>query len=859
MLYMKKILTLFLAVGIAATAAAIPARRGSFTVKNSDGTLLTLSLRGDETFHYYVTPEGTPMRQNDQGDWETDLRDVTSLHRTALARRNAGRQQLAQHMRKAMRAVRAPYRTGEQTTKRGLLILVNFQDTKMINGDKSSSIFNQMLNAIGNPYDRNYGSIREYFLSQSYGQLDIEFDVAGPVTVSKEMAYYGEDEGDEGFDAHPGEMVAEACQLVDKEVNFANYDWDGDGVVENVYVVYAGYAQSSGAPANTVWPHQWQLSDADCLGKSLELDGVKVDTYACGSELYGMSGSTLDGIGTMCHEYSHCLGLPDFYDTNYVSFGMSLWSLMDEGCYLGDGFCPSGYTAYERWYCGWLTPVELKEPTTITAMKCIEDHPEAYILYNDQNPNEYYMLANHQQVGWDSEAYGHGMMILHVDYDQKAWQLNTINNDPKHQRMTFIPADNKLSFSNMETDLWPSSMNITALTDESIPAAKLFNANTDGEKFMHKPITDIIETENEISFAFMGGGATPIPAPTELAAAVVSATGFTAQWGAVEGAVSYNLLLTETYDDGQEEVDIEDAMLLWENFDYFWIDSDKDGSRDLKDILDQYTVEPGWTGQKVYEGVLGAKLGSSSAKGYLTTPVLTCSTGNVTVYLNACDWFNYAKSELGEYKPDGSTIDIIVQDVMGKELQKKNVEAPDYLEASHRFFPEFVVDFTDVPDAFKLCISTTAGGKRIYLQRAIFLDGTFTLDQVNTLFDDDEVKASAPAARRQLTAVARAPKHVPVTLLTTYSGITTNSYVLKNLKPGVQYTYRVQAVDTEGNKSGWSKETTVTLPENLDAIDAVIAGVTSRQGGVYDLSGRRHEGFLPRGIYVRDGRKFIVR
>ena len=58
---------------------------------------------------------------------------------------------------------------------------------------------------------------------------------------------------------------------------------------------------------------EWELSDPTNYGRSVKLDGVTVDTYACGSELMGISGKTLDGIGTMCHEYSHCLGLPDFY------------------------------------------------------------------------------------------------------------------------------------------------------------------------------------------------------------------------------------------------------------------------------------------------------------------------------------------------------------------------------------------------------------------------------------------------------------------------------------------------------------------------------------------------------------------
>ena len=862
---MKKFFTFILFLSLAITASAVPAKRGHFTVQNPDGTTLTLSLRGDETFHYYVNSEGTPMRQNAQGVWETDSRDVTSLHRAALSRRNASRQQMATHMRKAMRAVRAPYRADERTSKRGLLILVNFSDKKMARSDEATkTIFNQMLNAIGNPYGKNYGSIREYFRAQSYNQFDVEFDVAGPVTLPKTMEYYGKDEGgEEGNDAHPGEMVVEACKRVDDEVDFSKYDWDGDKEVENVYIVYAGYAQASGAPSNTIWPHQWNLSDADNYGRSLKLDGVTIDTYACGSELYGISGNVLDGIGTMCHEYSHCLGLPDFYDTAGSNFGMDSWSVLDYGCYSGDGFCPAGYTAYERWYSGWLTPVELTEPVSVKDMQCIENNPEAYIIYNDKNRNEYYMLANHQQVSWDSEAYGHGLMILHVDYNKRAWEDNTINNDSRHQRMTLIPADNKLSHQNLGGDLWPSSKNKTELTDTSTPAASLFNANTDGKKFMHKPITDITEKNELISFAFMGGNDEPsILPPSEAEVLEVSPTGFTAQWNAVEGAVSYNLSLTEIYDDGQPgNPDVGDAVCIYEDCHNFYVDGgNSDATTDLKDQLDDYTVYKGWTGEKVYKGLYGAKIGSNSSKGWLSTPALTSTTSKATVYLYAIDWFNNAKYiESGTYNPDGSTIDIVVMDEAGNELQRQNVKAPDYMELSEGEYPEFTVSFTDVPSSFKIKVSTTSPRKRIYMSYVIVLDGDFTLDEIYTLFDEEEVKA-------------RMPRRVQVKTTTTLINITTNSYVFSSLKPSAQYTYRVQAVDAEGKMSAWSEEVSVTLPDNPDALRTITASEDASATTLYDLSGRKvintpsiGEGrgglsrTLPKGIYILNGHKILIR
>ena len=615
---MKKILAFFFIIGLAVTAAAIPAKREFMTVVNSDGTTFRVTLCGDETFHFYVTEDGTPVRQIDNGDWVIDKRDISSLWPKANARRNNHRVQLAE---KARRAMKAPRRGGvvsddETDIKKGLLILVNFQDVKFKNSDqKTKSIFDQMVNGIDNPYGRNKGSVREYFRAQSYNQFDIEFDVIGPVTVSKEMAYYGKNDTD-GNDLHPEEMIIEAVKLVDEDVDFADYDWDGDGEVENIYVTYAGYGEAtSGADPNTIWPHQWQLSEA---GKKLVLDGVKIDTYACGSELKGKSGSTIEAIGTMCHEYSHCLGLPDFYDCTYSGYvDMSDWSLMAQGCDNNSGYTPCGYTSYERWFCGWLEPTVLNSPCNVKGIMPIEDEPEAYIIYNDKTKNEYYMLANHQKKGWDSAMQGHGMMILHVDYNRYAWEENVVNSTSNHPRMAIIPADNELKKVSIyyyadAGDLWPGTSHNTALTDTSTPAATLYNKNTDGKKFMHKNIEEITESSGKISFKFMGG-APAIKAPVALEATDIETTAFTANWEPSENAVSYELTLTETYDDGSG-LEIHDAILLSEDFASFYV-TDNNATTDgpnVKDELDEHTTVPGWTGDYVYEGLYGAKLGTTT-------------------------------------------------------------------------------------------------------------------------------------------------------------------------------------------------------------------------------------------------------
>ena len=174
----------------------------------------------------------------------------------------------------------------------------------------------------------------DYYHDQSYGKFNLVFDVVGPVNLDKSFVYYGRNFGEDDLNAP--EMIIECCQAVDDEVDFSEYDWDGDGVVEEVFVLYAGYGEATSGGANTIWPHMWSLSDAsnynNNVPKEFILDGVFIDIYACSNELYSYAGTTEMGLGVICHEFSHCLGFPDLYDTSYGgNFGMDDWDILDGG------------------------------------------------------------------------------------------------------------------------------------------------------------------------------------------------------------------------------------------------------------------------------------------------------------------------------------------------------------------------------------------------------------------------------------------------------------------------------------------------------------------------------------------------
>ena len=507
---MKKLIIACMMLLSVMDMSAMPARKNTIKeVTLSDGTKVTAVLKGDENGHWWETTSGEYLLIDEDGN-ATVLSDFQkeNISQAATARRAKSNARRVARTRSASQS-----RTAITGKKKGLVILVNFPDLTM----KTSSpkaFFTRQFNEEGFSDNNHIGSVRDYFYDQSYGKLDIDFDVVGPVTVSKSYSYYGKNNND-GTDKYPCTMVAEACKLVNSQVNFADYDWDGDGEVDQVYLVYAGYGENAGAPANTIWPHEWTLDAGMYYYKdgngALTLDGVKVDTYAVSCELADKSGSTPNGIGTACHEFSHCLGLPDFYDTsgNYEAWGMAAWDLMDSGSYSGPGYngeVPSGYTSYERWCAGWLEPTVLTPGMEVKAQKPLADSPEAYIIYNDNNNNEYYLLENRQASRWfsyveDYKAPG-GLLIIHVDYDKTAWDENTPNGDATHERMTPFLANNqkglhsssgyRVTQSQYQGHLYPYNANdLDSLTNTSKPAAKLYNANTDGTYYMNKGVYGI--------------------------------------------------------------------------------------------------------------------------------------------------------------------------------------------------------------------------------------------------------------------------------------------------------------------------------------------------------------------------------
>ena len=481
------------------TTFAVPAKKGSVTIRLADGTELKAELRGDEFLHYYYAEDGKYYNQNADGvyvPFDFEAARTVALKQRAKAENN---------IRKVRRA--DTEKTGFFGSKKGLILLVQFPDSKF-QAAHDLDFYENFANKENYVSGEFRGSVRDYYHAQSNGQFELTFDVEGPLTAPQSYKYYGQNKAS-GSDAHVGALLAWALDQVKDKVNFKDYDWNNDGFVDQVFLLYAGKGENStGASSDLIWPHMFYLASSD-YGKAYDTgQGVYVNTYACSCELNAKGGC--DGIGTVCHEFSHCLGFMDLYDTTYSGgYGMDDWDLLHSGNYNGNGFCPANFTGWEKWQAGWIEPIELKKDTIVSAMKSLSDHGETYIMYNEQNRNEYYFLDNRQLTGWDSALPGKGLLVTHVDYNKRIWDSNAVNDDPTHQRMSPFHADNLPTYRNASGDPYPYVENGTvkndSLSDTSKPAATLFNVNIDGSQLMGKALLDIKQNnDGTVAFRFRG-------------------------------------------------------------------------------------------------------------------------------------------------------------------------------------------------------------------------------------------------------------------------------------------------------------------------------------------------------------------
>lgn len=537
---MKKLLLTWISLLLVSLSWAAKAWKMPLTVTQPDGSVLQAYQHGDEHFNWYTDKDGVILiRKADifyiaHIDRYGKISSSNLLAHEKSQRQDAEKRAVAAQNRnlffeKAQQRIetRAMRREPVQVDKtffphtgspKAIVILAQYKDTPFTLTNPRQS-FQQFLNGEGRPVDyghgenRNASSVKQYFKDMSFGKFTPQFDVYGPVTLPHNLAYYGGTDSNGGGEKF-SELITDACQLMDDSLNFANYDANGDGYADLVYVIYSGYGQNMGAPDDTMWPK------AGWIYSTPSFDGKKIYRAGISNELIGNPKKPKDkmisGIGLFCHEFSHCMGLPDFYPTlesaRGDNQGMEAWSLMDDGEYTRNGWCPTAYTAWEREAMGWMTIDALTTAQQIE-LKTIDNEGKAYRIYNDKDPREkdYYIVQNIQEERWNAGLKSHGLLMYHVNYEASAFILssNSVNNVKEKPRMTVIPADGLLYSSyngdrnkyreELKGDLFPGTKNVTELTD----ANNLPNyAPWTGGK-LNKPIYNISERDGKIYFDFL--------------------------------------------------------------------------------------------------------------------------------------------------------------------------------------------------------------------------------------------------------------------------------------------------------------------------------------------------------------------
>ena len=576
-----------------------------FTITQKDGKTLTYRLHGDEHFNYVATTDGV-LLYRDGNDFFIALIDENGkLTSSGVLAHNAGQRTAEeitligkQDKDKFFAAEKAQEGAASRSMKKtimpsypyketlfphkgsptALVILADFADVQFkryVDSDEENDIITKQIfhhylneeeteenpNAIptheADPtLSNNFGSVAKYFKDMSNGKFTPIFDVAAVVHLSQNMSVYGEDwQADNGYN-HSSRMdlfIPEVCQLAhDAGVDFSKYDANGDGCVDLVYVIYAGYGQSTGGGENTIWPQSGTPYLYPTGSKTTEFctwDGKKIFRYGVHSELNFNDDVTINGfnkvgqingIGLFCHEFSHCMGLPDFYPTTKDAQealvpAMEFWDLMDGGEYSGHiqitingnkttymtGYSPTAYTAWEREYMGWMNMDVLKNENSGQQIQlvCIDDkssNGKAYKIFPDDvdTGKEYVFIQNIQQYGWNqwlAKNLGHGMLITYVKYDESAFSLssNSVNNDITHRRsrMTIVPADG-VFISSYDKDPDRKPKYISSHRGDPFPGTSKVHELRSipmiwGRYDMEKPLLNIQEENDVVTFYYL--------------------------------------------------------------------------------------------------------------------------------------------------------------------------------------------------------------------------------------------------------------------------------------------------------------------------------------------------------------------
>lgn len=573
---MKRITRILLGalmIGSSALSFAAPAPGRPQQITQPDGSVVTLTLTGDEFFHCFLTEEGYVVKACDDGFYRyvdnagqvteaivgqgvpasIDINLSFSAYKKANTRRDIAKELNTRAIARIDKLGNSKFdntdghdlrEVSTEGELRALVILAEFQNEKFSVGNDPKQTISDMLNKPGFDVDDSTGSVFDYYHTVSCGQFSPKFDVYGPVVASKNHIDYVKGWGEtfeyEGYtcDVHaPGRLVEECIQALDGEIDFTKYDTNGDGMVDFVYIFHAGKGATTepGGTNKYIWPHAFTLTSA--IGGPIEADGVSINRYVMSCEL---NGRKLMGAGMFCHEFGHVLGIPDLYDTTNngtVSkcFTPGTFDNMDGGNYNNDAHTPPTFSGYERYALEWMLPVTLDGSADITLIP-LTSRNFAYKVPT-QNAQEYYILEARAPHSNDKYIEGHGLAVWHIDFNYDIWQGNKVNIDPDHQRLDLVEADYTMTASSRNGDLFPGTQGVHEFTANVQPTFQDWNRRPVGielTNIRHNP-------DGTVTFKASGskkadGFDIEAPAPV---VERVDATSADIAWKPVEGAESY--------------------------------------------------------------------------------------------------------------------------------------------------------------------------------------------------------------------------------------------------------------------------------------------------------------------------------
>ena len=494
---MKKFFLIALLSLMAGSALAVPAYPKLISFKQPDRDItVSIYLKGDERVHWAETADGYSLLHSDDGSLvyatQNEKGDMiaTDLIATEIEQRSTKvidfLKDTPKHLHFSKAQVKEMLKIWEQVEnaksgpktmsdvlgeKRFLVILFGFSDKSMTH---TRMEFKNLFNQVNYTTEGRTGSVHDYYYDVSGGLFSLKVDVVGPYTGVHNTAHYGN--SDYGYQDFAHEAVDSAA----KDVDFSKYDNDNDGYIDGLHIIFAGHGEEAGGGVNCIWSHKWNIFDAPTY------DNTVIDVYSCSPECGGASGSSITNIGVICHELGHVFGAPDYYDTDYESSGgefpgLGQWDIMSSGSWNRGGITPAQHNPYTKIYIyHWATCDTIDSTPRTVVMSPVDYTNGDFHRVNTSTPGDFFLIENRQQIKWDKNTPGHGMLVYHVHPNAHGASVSNY----KHPQQIYIlaktnpldtfPTSIPSSYGDVNSNTAPFpgaiySIRRDSLTDNSLP------------------------------------------------------------------------------------------------------------------------------------------------------------------------------------------------------------------------------------------------------------------------------------------------------------------------------------------------------------------------------------------------------